>query len=164
MPGRFDANKRNPPRPVSTQPIYRTIDGTNNNMGKTKAEWGATNIALAREIPAEYGATDTKNAMGGTSRPSARQISNALCDEPVTTFSSKNLSTYVYVWGQFLDHDMVLTPSSTTESAPITLPANEPFFTVPISFTRSTIFPGSGINTQRQQMNLNTAWIDGYSA
>lgn len=161
MPGRFDANRRNAPRPVNNQPIYRTIDGTNNNIARTKAEWGATNIALAREIPAEYGATDTKNAMGGTGRPSARQISNAICDEPVTTFSSKNLSTYVYVWGQFLDHDMVLTPSSSTESAPITLPANEPLFTVPISFTRSTIFPGSGINTQRQQMNLNTAWIDG---
>ena len=75
MPGRFDANRRSAPRPVSTQPIYRTIDGTNNNIAKTKVEWGATNIALAREIPAEYGATDTKNAMGGTNRPSARQIS-----------------------------------------------------------------------------------------
>ena len=161
LPGRFDQNRRNTPRPTSTQPIYRSIDGTNNNIARTKAEWGATNIALAREIPAEYGATDTKNAMGGTSRPSARQISNAICDEPVTTFSAKNLSTYVYVWGQFLDHDMVLTPSSTTESVPITLPANETLFTVPISFSRSTIFPGSGINTQRQQMNLNTSWSDG---
>jgi len=161
LPGRFDPNKRNTPRPAGTQPIYRTIDGTNNNIAKTKVEWGATNIALAREIPAEYGSTDTKNAMGGTTRPSARQISNAICDEPATTFSSRNLSTYVYVWGQFLDHDIVLTPSSTTESAPISLPANEPLFTVPIAFTRSTIFPGSGINTQRQQINLNTAWIDG---
>ena len=161
LPGRFDQNRRNTPGPVSTQPAFRSYDGTNNNIARTKAEWGATNVALAREIPAEYGATDTKNAMGGTSRPSARQISNAICDEPVTTFSSKNLSAYVYVWGQFLDHDMVLTPSSTTESVPITLPANETLFTVPISFSRSTIFPGSGINTQRQQMNLNTAWIDG---
>ena len=115
LPGRFDQNRRNAPRTVNTQPAFRSYDGTNNNIAKTKAEWGATNIALAREIPAEYGATDTKNAMGGTGRPSARQISNAICDEPVTTFSSKNLSTYVYVWGQFLDHDMVLTPSSTTE-------------------------------------------------
>ncbi len=161
LPGRFDQNKRNAPRTVSTQPAFRSIDGTNNNIARTKAEWGATNIALVREIPAEYGATDTKNAMGGTGRPSARQISNAICDEPVTTFSSKNLSTYVYVWGQFLDHDIVLTPSSTTESVPIALPANETLFTVPISFSRSTIFPGSGINTPRQQMNLNTAWIDG---
>lgn len=161
LPGRFDQNKRNAPRTVSTQPAFRSIDGTNNNIARTKAEWGATNIALVREIPAEYGATDTKNAMGGTGRPTARQISNAICDEPVTTFSSKNLSTYVYVWGQFLDHDIVLTPSSTTESVPIALPANETLFTVPISFSRSTIFPGSGINTPRQQMNLNTAWIDG---
>ena len=161
LPGRFDQNRRNTPRPVSTQPIYRTIDGTNNNIAKTKAEWGATNIALAREIPTEYGATDTKNAMGGIGRPSARQISNAICDEPVSSFSAKNLSDLVYVWGQFIDHDIVLTPSSTTESVPITLPANEPLFTVPISFSRSTIFPGSGINTPRQQINLNTSWIDG---
>jgi len=64
LPGRFDPNKRNTPRPAGTQPIYRTIDGTNNNIAKTKVEWGATNIALAREIPAEYGSADTKNAMG----------------------------------------------------------------------------------------------------
>jgi hypothetical protein len=161
LPGRFDQNRRNAPRTVSTQPAFRSIDGTNNNIARTKAEWGATNIPLAREIPTEYGASDTKNAMGGTSRPSARQISNAICDEPVSSFSSKNLSTLVYVWGQFIDHDVVLTPSSTTEPVPITLPANEPLFTVPISFSRSTIFPGSGITTPRQQINLNTSWIDG---
>jgi hypothetical protein len=36
LPGRFDPNKRNTPRPAGTQPIYRTIDGTNNNIAKTK--------------------------------------------------------------------------------------------------------------------------------
>ena len=60
LPGRFDQNRRNAPKPASSQPVFRSIDGTNNNIAKSKAEWGATNIPLAREIPAEYGATDTK--------------------------------------------------------------------------------------------------------
>ncbi len=140
---------------------YRTFNGTLNNLGGFQTlQWGAANIPLYREIPAQYGTADPKNAMGGQNRPTARRISNAVIDEPVTAFNERGLSAFVYVWGQFIDHDMSLTPTGTTESVPITLPPNEVVFTEAIPFTRSEVYPGTGVNNTRQQTNLNTAWID----
>lgn len=141
--------------------LNRSYDGTNNNTVSGKGEWGAADIALYREIAPAYGAADTKNAMNGETRPSARQISNVLCDEPITQFNSRNLSAFVYVWGQFLDHDITLTPTGTTEVANIVLPSDEPLFTEQIPFTRSEVRAGTGVATAREQTNLNTAWIDG---
>ncbi len=149
------------PAPNGIHNTYRSLDGTNNNIAPQRGEWGATEIALFRELPAEYGSIDTKNAIGGANRPSPRKISNALSDEPVTQFNARNLSAFVYVWGQFLDHDITLTPTGNTEYAPIPLPVDEPLFTAAIPFYRSEVFSSSGINNPRQQTNLNTAWIDG---
>ena len=88
--------------------MYRTYDGTNNNItDDAKALWGSVNIPLFRDMPAEYAPSDPKNAMV-TTRPSARLISNVLVDEPVTHFNSRDLSSFVYIWGQFLDHDMTI--------------------------------------------------------
>lgn len=122
------------PPPGGTRPTYRTFDGTNNNLAPGRAEWGASEVPLLRELPTEYGPTDPRNALGGTNRPSARKVSNVLCDEPETIFNALNLSTYVYVWGQFLDHDIALTPTGNTEVASVPLPADEPLFTVPVPF------------------------------
>jgi peroxidase len=140
--------------------VNRTFDGTNNNIGAGRQEWGASNVQLLREIQAAYGSADPKNEMNGATRPSARLISNAICDEPVTQFNSRNLSAFVYVWGQFLDHDITLTPTGTTEEYDISLPPDEPMFTLPIPFTRSEVRAGTGTTNARQQSNLNTAWID----
>ena len=140
---------------------FRTYDGTSNNITTRQAlEYGAANIALYRELPPAYGASDPNNAMGGVGRPSAREISNVLSDEPVTQFNERQLSALAYVWGQFLDHDISLTPTGTTESVPIPLPKDEVTFTEPIPFTRSEVRAGTGSTTPRQQSNLNTSWID----
>ena len=134
---------------------FRSFDGTNNNLGANKRAWGSANIPLLREMPAVYG---PNNSLNGSNRPSPREISNLVVDEPVTIFNVRNVSTVTYLWGQFLDHDITLTPTGTTESVPIPLPANEEIFTEPISFFRSAVYPGTGV---REQTNLNTAWIDG---
>ncbi len=140
----------------------RSYDGTNNNLGTAaKQLWGSVNIPLFRELPPVYGSGDPKNAMNGAGRPSAREISNVLIDEPVTQFNSRDLSAFNYVWGQFLDHDMSLTPGDNIESVPISLPANETVFTEPIPFTRSQIRSGTGVTNKRQQSNIQTSWIDG---
>jgi peroxidase len=139
---------------------YRSYDGTNNNIDAQKSDWGATYIPLFRELSPQFGTSDPNNAIAGATRPSPRQISNAVVDEPVTTFNSRGLSAFVYVWGQFIDHDMSLTPTDTIESVPIALPTDEKVFTQPIPFSRSQIYPGSGVTSPRDEINLNTAWID----
>jgi hypothetical protein len=140
---------------------FRSYDGTGNNISSRQAfDWGAADIPLFRELPAQYGSTDPNNAMAGSTRPGARRISNLLCDEPVTHFNERELSTYIYVWGQFIDHDMSLTPTGTTESVPIPLPSDEVVFTEEIPFDRSEVRTGTGIQNPRQQSNLNTSWID----
>ena len=158
----INQNRKNPGPPPTNgvHPMFRSINGSNNNVVKSRGSWGAAVIPLLREMPSEYGPSDPKNAMGGASRPSARAISNTVCDEPVTQFNARNLSAFVYVWGQFIDHDVVLTPSAAIESVPILLPANEPLFTQPIPFERSEVFTGTGVSKPREQINLNTAWID----
>jgi len=145
----------------ANHPAYRTYDGTNNNIISSRKEWGATDIALFREMPAAYSLPDSKNTMNGTNRPSAREISNVVCDEPIVHFSARELSTFCYVWGQFLDHDITLTPVANTEYYPVLLPANETVFTVEIPFMRSDVKPGTGVTNNREQININTAWIDG---
>lgn len=139
---------------------YRSFDGTNNNIFNQRNGWGATDIPLLREIAAAYGSTDPKNAMNGAKRPSPRKISNSVVDEPVTMFNARGLSSFVYVWGQFIDHDMSLTPTDTVEYAPVKLPSDEVLFTEEIPFYRSEVRAGTGKTSQRQQTNLNTAWVD----
>ncbi len=142
---------------------YRSYDGKFNNiLSSQTAAWGAADIILFREMPAVYGPSDPRNAMNGVNRPSARKISNVLIDEPVTIFTTRELSTLVYQWGQFLDHELTLTPTDTIESVPIKLPEDEVIFTEDIPFTRSEFRKGFGFqNSARQQINLNTSWIDG---
>ncbi len=138
---------------------FRTYDGRFNNINTNKTSWGATDIILFRELPASYGASDPNNAMGGVNRPSPREISNAIIDEPVTQFNTRHLSTLVYQWGQFLDHEITLTPTGSTEYVPIPLPANEVIFTEEIPFFRSEFRTIAG-SSVRQQINLNTSFID----
>ncbi len=114
-------------------------------------------------MPAQYGPSDPSGAMGGVNRPSPRAISNAVIDEPVTQFNTRQLSTLVYQWGQFLDHDMSATPAGTTEYVPIPLPNTEVIFTEDIPFNRSDyqMTTDARGNKLRQQLNMITSFIDG---
>lgn len=143
------------------QEQFRTINGTCNNTTATnRADWGASDIQLFRAIDSQYGEPDSWNDMGGQNRPSPRVISNNIVAQNNNIESSKNLSSFVFTWGQFLDHDITLTPESEVESVPIELPADEPLFTFDISFHRSAIYEGTGEDNPRQQINLLTSWID----
>src|SRR6478672_5500391 len=147
-----------------THAPYRSINGSNNNISSSsKTNWGAAGITLYREMPAQYGPTDRTGAIGGVNRPSPRAISNAVIDEPVTQFNILHLSTLVYQWGQFLDHDMSATPTGTTEYVPISLPATEKIFTEDIPFYRSDyqMTADARGNKVRQQLNMITSFVDG---
>lgn len=143
------------------QATFRTIDGTcNNTTSADKTEWGATDIQLLRVVDSNYGEPDIWNDMGGQDRPSPRTVSNNIVAQEESLESGQNLSSFVFTWGQFLDHDIDLTPESEAEYQPIELPADEPLLTYDIPFHRSAIHEGTGQNNPREQTNLITSWID----
>src|SRR4051794_37208280 len=47
---------------VLSHAVNRTLDGTNNNIGSQRTQYGAANIQLYRELPPVYGPSDTRNA------------------------------------------------------------------------------------------------------
>ncbi|MFO0939714.1 MAG: peroxidase family protein [Pirellulales bacterium] len=142
-----------------------SIDGTGNN--KTQTEWGSTNEDLLRLAKPEYG--DGISTPTGANRPSGREISNVLSDQgDADIISKQDMSAFVYAWGQFIDHDISLTPTGTSESFNIAVPKGDPYFdpaataTKIIGMTRSLFDPSTGTSTAnpRQQMNAITAWMD----
>ena len=140
---------------------FRTIDGTcNNQSNNNRTEWGATDIKLRRAVLPSYGSPDNFNDMAGQDLPSPRAISNACVAQIADGESGRGLSSFVFTWGQFLDHDIDLTPEDHIEYEPILLPADEPLFSSDIPFFRSAVHEGTGENNPRQQTNLITSWID----
>jgi peroxidase len=146
----------------------RSIDGTDNNLADP--ELGSTNEQLLRVAPADY--ADGVSALAGADRPSARLISDLLAaqDEEEAVPNERALSAFIYIWGQFVDHDIDLTEPGTDnpEEAPISVPVADSEFDPDgsgeqvIPFTRSGFDPATGTSTDnpRQQINEITTWID----
>jgi Animal haem peroxidase len=90
-----------------------SINGTGNNLANP--DLGSAGTDLIRVAPAAY--ADGVSAPAGANRPGARAISNALSDQTdpsnpsqdLNTINQKSLSDFIYVFGQFLDHDLDLT-------------------------------------------------------
>lgn len=143
--------------------IYYSQDGAGNNLAHTS--WGATQTNLMRYAAAAYG--DGKSTPAGASRPSARVVSNIISQQTTTDRNNRNLSEYLWIFGQFLDHDIDLTNTGTSESLPIKIPTGDAFFdptstgTQTMSFSRSLFDSSTGSTSARQQINAITAWIDG---
>ena len=141
------------------QEVNRSVDGTCNNISlNNTAIWGAAGIPLLRTIPDVY---NSNNDLVGQNRKNPREISNIIFEADCGP-SSKRLSSFVFTWGQFLDHDITRTPENPAESFPIP-PVPNDIITAPITFHRSSAFPGTGNGTglPRQQQNNITSWIDG---
>jgi hypothetical protein len=162
--------------PVANDPTsdlstaVRSIDGTGNNL--ENPEFGATDAKLLRVAENDY--ADGISEPAGEDRPSAREISNTLsAADPDGTTSERNLSSFVFAWGQFLDHDIDLSLEPENEedakSFDIEVPDGDPLFDpsgtdeVTIHLTRSAIADGSGTSTDNpaEQVNSITAWVDG---
>jgi peroxidase len=142
---------------------FRTFDGTGNNL--THLDWGAAGAHLLRQASgAHY--SDGIASMGGAGQASPRAISNAIFDQRHLIYNSVGHSDYIWTWGQFLDHDLSLTPGA-NESVPIPVPPGDPFFdpkftgTGIIPFHRSVYDFATGSTSPREQINLVTGYIDG---
>lgn len=139
---------------------YRSIDGSENNL--TELEWGRADTEFSRLTFADY--EDGASQPSGSDRPNPRAISNAVVAQNSFTPNYLNASDYVWLWGQFLDHDIDLTPTITPiESFDIQIPRGDIFFdpfstgnvTIPLDRSLYHVIDG-----QREQLNVITAWID----
>lgn len=153
-----------PHSPPSPAAGYRSFDGVNNNLAHPL--WGSAGSDYLREASGAHYA-DGRSTPAGAGRPSARVISNAVVDQAgATTADERGLSTCVYEFGQFLDHDIGLAAGGFTEAFDISVPAGDPYFdpaatgTMKIWMDRSAFDPATGVTNARQQVNKVTSFID----
>jgi peroxidase len=156
---------------------FRTISGAFNNLDHPM--WGAAGTDLLRVSPVAY--ADGISAPSTPNNLSPRVISNNLNNQSDPIFSgsdtlgvpqTKSLSDFAYVWGQFLDHDLDLTTTTSGQSFAIqadprkfsgAVPDPNGTITDPMGtspFTRSTFDQNTGVSTPRQQVNANTSYED----
>ena len=141
----------------------RSIDGSGNNI--QNVDLGAAHTQLRRFTSIGY--SDGISAPGGLTRPNPRIISYGLFAQDSLINDPLNLSVFVCVFGQFMDHDISLTGDS-NESAFVQVPAGDPWFdpfgqgTALIFMSRSEVMSGTGTSTTnpREHANEITTWID----
>ena len=145
---------------------YRNIDGTGNNLADS--ELGSTHEQLLRGATVEY--EDGISTPAGEDRVSAREISNVIVTQTTTEVNDRGLTDLIWVFGQFIDHDIDLTESATpAEDFSIEVPTGDVFFDPfgtgeeTISLTRAVYDTDTGTSTDnpRQQINEITAFLDG---
>jgi peroxidase len=154
-----------PPSPLAGDNVVAlySIDGTGNNVADPTL--GSAGTDLLRTAPAQY--ADGLSQPGGSFRPSARLISDTVSAQgDVDIISDRLLSAYAYSWGQFIDHDIDLTPTG-TDAFNVQVPTGDPSFdpnntgTQVIPLNRSIYDPATGTSNARQQVNVITSFMDG---
>lgn len=111
-------------------------------------------------------------ALAGADRPNPRAISNQVFSqldgsgELIDLPNSGGFSSLLWVWGQFLDHDLDQTNNgSAFGRANIAVPAGDPVFAPGsvLGFSRSEFLSGTGTSAAnpRQYKNEITAFLDG---
>ena len=130
---------------------------------------GATGAQQDRLAPASY--PDGGATMAGADRPNAREISNTVFlqldanGDFIDMPNPGGASSLMWVWGQFLDHDMDQTSTnSSAGTAPVPIPADDPVFTPGgnLGFTRSDPIAGTGtsVDNPRQYNNDISSYLD----
>ena len=132
-------------------------------------------MPFLRFLPPDYsdGIGEFRRSRANGPLPNPRVVSTAVHrDEQHDT---RQFTMMVMQWGQFLDHDITLTPENEvhdccqepeqSECFPLTLPSDDPFYSslstaqTCLEFTRSTAFCEEP-DTTREQMNAITAFVD----
>ena len=141
----------------ATRFIPASLDGKGNNQRHTT--WGSAGVDLMRFAPDGYG--DSVSSPAGATRPSARFISNTVSDQTSEAANARNLSDWIYGWGQFVDHDLDLTPSGNS-AFDIPVPPGDPYFdpnstgSAVIYFSRSIFDAATGFATPNVQQQTYT--------
>ena len=170
--------------------VYRTIDGTCNNLRNPL--WGAAHAPFRRLLSPNY--EDEISDMIGRRQSKSKHVSQGgilihsgpfdppfpsprYVSQQIVANDSANelpLTHMVMQWGQFLDHDINLSPEpskvkcsgcqETVKCQPIRVHPNDPIFKQCIPFKRTVAActkTASGSFSGRQQINDITSYIDG---
>lgn len=143
----------------------RQLNGSQNNL--SNPNWGAANTNFVWSTTVDY--TDGISIPSGTNRASARTISNTICHQDSFMANEKGLSDFVWTWGQFLDHDMMLSVAATpAEVIPIEVPLCDAEFdpncvgtvTMPLRRAEYDVTTGTSVSNPRTHVNRTTSFID----
>jgi len=144
--------------PVCTQAqVDRPIDGFGYNT--TNPHWGSVEDVQTRLSYAEY---KDGISIPVDDRPNPRRISNILFAQTENIGAKLSLSDYTWVFGQFVDHDIVLTENNHEILLNIVVPEDDEHF-IPgdvIFMSRNEFADGTGVETPRQHVNRITAFLD----
>lgn len=139
---------------------FRPVDSGGNNIANPT--WGAAGSNFAE--PRTLGYADAVSSM--PAGPNVRDVSNRLFTQSASVPDAE-LSEFVWVWGQFIAHDIDHTGNqdvTTGERIDITIPGNDTVFTpgqvIPVS--RGVFDPatGTGPGNPRRVVNNLSAYID----
>ncbi len=154
------------PRVLLAADPFRSFDGTDNN--RKNADWGSAGTQLLRLTTVEYadGVSEPAGGLDGAGRPNPREISNLVVAQSGDILNDRQLTSFVFQWGQFLDHDMGLTEDARpAEGFSIPVPADDPVlnpaFPIPLLRSRFDTSTGTDVGNPRQQINQISAYIDG---
>ncbi|HEX3313754.1 MAG TPA: peroxidase family protein [Gemmataceae bacterium] len=152
-------------RCVPTVSGYRPIDEVGNNAAIPGQ--GTAGTDLLRISPVAY--ADGIDSPSLASNQSARIISDLLNNQTdrsnmtqdLATVDGNSLTDFGYAFGQFMDHDMDLTPTGSTTLS-ITADPSDPSGMGDETVYRSIIDPATGPGTGKaaQQVNAVTSYLD----
>ncbi len=145
---------------------FRPIDEVGNNLANPTQ--GTANTDLLRLSPVAY--ADGISAPSLPNNPSARVLSDILNNQAdpsnpgqdLNTVDQQSLSDFGYAFGQFIDHDLDLTPTDSNNTLQILADPNDPSQMGNQTFGRSTTDPATGTSTSNpaQQINAVTSYLD----
>ena len=138
---------------------FRTFDGSGNNLAD--AELNAAGTDFTRMGPAHF-ADGISIPVDG---PEPRVISNVVVGAGNPDVENpEGLSGIMYAWGQFIDHDLDLSPQDGVTHIDIAVPPDDSHFPPgsSIPLTRAVIDPASGTDAAHPAIALNaiTGWLD----
>jgi len=109
---------------IITAQDTRSYDGFNNNL--TNPELGAAGSLLKNYVAPSF--QDGIQSPTGIDRPNPRDISNKLFAQSEKIDDKRRLSDMVWVFAQFMDHDITLVHDSPMEPAMISVPRGDELF------------------------------------
>ena len=136
----------------------RPIDGFNNNLAQPS--WGATGAEIVRTSEVNY--SDGAQEINDANLPIPRLVSNALFGQQQDILEPSELSDYIWLFGQFLDHDISYVSSNGNETKVMELTSDEAANDFTVFLTRNDFIAGTGTSpgNPRQYENKVTSFID----